>query len=113
MPSNYPRAPVPLLAILAAPITWLYGRPDLFDSYRSALLLHVTPTETWWRKYAWQHAGSGLVSAVQRGRGSGLLFVALCTGNPLERRIGEGLHSGMSHEGTGESWPECSLSILC
>ena len=36
MPSNYPRAPLPLLAILAAPITWLYGRPDLFDSYRSA-----------------------------------------------------------------------------
>ena len=36
MPSNYPRAPLPLLAILAAPITWLYGRPDLFDSYRLA-----------------------------------------------------------------------------
>ena len=53
MPSNYPRAPLPLLAILAAPITWLYGRPDLFDSYRSAhrltirwelvLLIHKAP----------------------------------------------------------------------
>ena len=37
MPSNYPRAPVPLLAILLAPVTWQYGRPDLFDSYRSAV----------------------------------------------------------------------------
>ena len=35
MPSNYPRAPLPLLAILLAPFTWQYGRPDLFDSYRS------------------------------------------------------------------------------
>ena len=46
MPSNYPRAPVPLLAILLAPFTWQYGRPDLFDSYRfilPSLLSLATP----------------------------------------------------------------------
>ena len=53
MPSNYPRAPLPLLAILAAPITWLYGRPDLFDSYRSA--------------HAALHANAQLVNALQHG----------------------------------------------
>lgn len=34
MPAKTPRPPVPFLAILLAPFTWLWGRPDLFDTYR-------------------------------------------------------------------------------
>jgi len=66
MPSNYPRAPAPLLAILAAPITWLYGRPDLFDSYRSALGCPALTTP-------WVADSNGLRHACVGGRSYGLL----------------------------------------
>jgi hypothetical protein len=35
----FPRAPLPLLAAVFAPFAWLYGRPDLFDSYSVGILL--------------------------------------------------------------------------
>ena len=38
MPKTFPRAPVPLLAALAAPLVWAYGRPDLFDAYSAGAL---------------------------------------------------------------------------
>lgn len=37
--AGFPRAPVPLLAALLSPLAWLYGRPDLFDSYSCGILL--------------------------------------------------------------------------
>lgn len=39
MPKSFPRAPVPLLAALAAPIAWQYGRPDLFDTYSAGIVM--------------------------------------------------------------------------
>lgn len=39
MPQNFPRAPGPWLAALLAPFAWVYGRPDLFDSYSTGVLL--------------------------------------------------------------------------
>ena len=42
MPKTFPRAPAPLLAALAAPLVWAYGRPDLFDSFSiGALFLQM------------------------------------------------------------------------
>lgn len=38
MPKTFPRAPVPALAALLAPFAWLYGRPDLFDSYSAGVV---------------------------------------------------------------------------
>ena len=38
MPKTFPRAPIPLLAALAAPLVWAYGRPDLFDAYSCGAL---------------------------------------------------------------------------
>lgn len=46
MPKTFPRAPAPLLAALAAPLVWSYGRPDLFDSYSvGALFLQMAVPE--------------------------------------------------------------------
>ena len=46
MPKTFPRAPIPLLAALAAPLVWAYGRPDLFDAYSSgALFLQMAVPE--------------------------------------------------------------------
>ncbi|GFR51243.1 hypothetical protein Agub_g13618 [Astrephomene gubernaculifera] len=39
MPANFPRAPAPFVAALLSPFAWLYGRPDLFDSYTAGVLL--------------------------------------------------------------------------
>ena len=39
MPKTFPSAPVPLLAALAAPIAWQYGRPDLFDTYSAGIVM--------------------------------------------------------------------------
>ncbi|GBF88698.1 hypothetical protein Rsub_01597 [Raphidocelis subcapitata] len=39
MPQTFPRAPSPLVAAALAPLAWLYGRPDLFDSYSVGVLL--------------------------------------------------------------------------
>lgn len=39
MPKTFPRAPLPFLASLVAPFAWLYGRPDLFDSYSAGIVL--------------------------------------------------------------------------
>lgn len=38
MPQTFPRAPIPLIASLASPFAFLYGRPDLFDSYSAGIL---------------------------------------------------------------------------
>ena len=35
----FPRAPPPAVAALLSPVAWLYGRPDLFDSYSAGVLL--------------------------------------------------------------------------
>lgn len=46
MPKTFPRAPIPLLAALAAPLVWSYGRPDLFDAYSAgALFLQMAVPE--------------------------------------------------------------------
>eukprot|EP00955_Chlamydomonas_euryale_P026455 279097-Chlamydomonas_euryale.AAC.1 len=37
MPKDFPKAPVPALAALLAPFAWLYGAPDLFDSYSAGV----------------------------------------------------------------------------
>jgi len=37
--SGFPKAPLPFLSSLLAPFAWLYGRPDLFDSYSVGILL--------------------------------------------------------------------------
>jgi serine/threonine protein kinase len=37
--SDFPRAPNPGVAALLAPLAWVYGRPDLFDSYSVGVLL--------------------------------------------------------------------------
>ena len=39
MPKTFPRAPLPVLAALVSPLVWLYGRPDLFDTYSAGVLL--------------------------------------------------------------------------
>mmetsp|Transcript_14186 Transcript_14186/g.38438 ORF Transcript_14186/g.38438 Transcript_14186/m.38438 type:complete len:524 (+) Transcript_14186:32-1603(+) len=39
MPKNFPRAPSPFVATLLSPFAWVYGRPDLFDSYSVGVLL--------------------------------------------------------------------------
>lgn len=39
MPKSFPRAPVPFLSALLSPLAWLYGRPDLFDSYSAGVML--------------------------------------------------------------------------
>eukprot|EP00775_Hariotina_reticulata_P012397 gene12397-12532_t len=39
MPQNFPRAPTPIVAALLSPFAWVYGRPDLFDSYCVGVLL--------------------------------------------------------------------------
>nr|AAO63769.1 protein kinase [Chlamydomonas reinhardtii] len=39
MPQSFPRAPAPAVAALLSPFAWLYGRPDLFDSYTVGVLL--------------------------------------------------------------------------
>jgi hypothetical protein len=39
IPTDFPRAPVPALASLLSPFAWVYGRPDLFDSYSAGVLL--------------------------------------------------------------------------
>ncbi|KAF5826708.1 protein kinase [Dunaliella salina] len=39
MPKNFPRAPTPVIATLLSPFAWIYGRPDLFDSYSVGVLL--------------------------------------------------------------------------
>lgn len=39
MPAKTPKAPTPFLAILLAPFTWFWGRPDLFDSYSAGVLM--------------------------------------------------------------------------
>lgn len=39
MPKEFPRAPPTLLAAGLAPLAWLWGRPDLFDSYSAGVLL--------------------------------------------------------------------------
>ena len=39
MYAGFPKAPVPFLSSLLAPFAWLYGRPDLFDSYSVGILL--------------------------------------------------------------------------
>ena len=37
--AGFPRAPYPFIAALLAPFAWVYGRPDLFDSYSVGVLL--------------------------------------------------------------------------
>ncbi|EFJ45526.1 hypothetical protein VOLCADRAFT_82302 [Volvox carteri f. nagariensis] len=39
MPQSFPRAPAPFMAALLSPFAWVYGRPDLFDSYTAGVLL--------------------------------------------------------------------------
>ena len=39
MPKSFPRAPAPIVAALVSPLAWLYGRPDLFDTYSCGVLL--------------------------------------------------------------------------
>ncbi|GAX81560.1 hypothetical protein CEUSTIGMA_g8988.t1 [Chlamydomonas eustigma] len=39
LPKNFPRAPAPIVAALLSPLAWLYGAPDLFDSYSAGVLL--------------------------------------------------------------------------
>lgn len=39
MPKSFPRAPLPFLSAILSPIAWLYGRPDLFDSYSAGVML--------------------------------------------------------------------------
>ena len=39
MPKTFPRAPLPVVAALVSPLAWLYGRPDLFDTYSCGVLL--------------------------------------------------------------------------
>ena len=37
--TDFPRSPSPLVAALLAPFAWLYGAPDLFDSYSAGIIL--------------------------------------------------------------------------
>eukprot|EP00884_Botryococcus_braunii_P004291 jgi/Botrbrau1/13863/Bobra.0056s0096.1 len=39
MPRSFPRAPTPYLAAMLAPLSWQFGRPDLFDSYSAGVTL--------------------------------------------------------------------------
>lgn len=39
MPKTFPRPPLPFLASLLAPLAWVYGRPDLFDTYSVGVTL--------------------------------------------------------------------------
>ncbi len=39
MPRTFPRAPTPYLAAILAPLSWQFGRPDLFDSYSAGVTL--------------------------------------------------------------------------
>lgn len=39
MPRTFPRAPTPYLAAIFAPLSWQFGRPDLFDSYSVGITL--------------------------------------------------------------------------
>ncbi|KAG2491716.1 hypothetical protein HYH03_009879 [Edaphochlamys debaryana] len=39
MPQTFPKAPPPFAAAVLSPFAWLYGRPDLFDSYTAGVLL--------------------------------------------------------------------------
>lgn len=39
MPKTFPRPPIPFLAALLAPLAWLYGRPDLFDTYSAGVTM--------------------------------------------------------------------------
>lgn len=37
--ADFPKAPAPALAAVLSPFAWIYGRPDLFDSYSAGVLL--------------------------------------------------------------------------
>lgn len=39
LPAETPKSPPPLLATLSAPFIWLYGAPDLFDTYSAGVIL--------------------------------------------------------------------------
>eukprot|EP00878_Enallax_costatus_P022131 GHUV01023469.1.p1 GENE.GHUV01023469.1~~GHUV01023469.1.p1 ORF type:complete len:376 (+),score=66.76 GHUV01023469.1:362-1489(+) len=39
LPQSFPRAPNPFIAAVLSPFIWIYGRPDLFDSYSCGILL--------------------------------------------------------------------------
>lgn len=39
MCAGFPRAPAPAIAALLSPFAWVYGRPDLFDSYSVGVIL--------------------------------------------------------------------------
>lgn len=39
MPKTFPRPPSPIIAAMAAPLAWQYGRPDLFDTYSAGIVM--------------------------------------------------------------------------
>lgn len=38
---DFPRAPVPWLAVILAPAVWQLGRPDLFDAFRYSCVIDM------------------------------------------------------------------------
>ena len=38
LPQKFPRAPLPALSALLAPLAWQFGRPDLFDAYSAGVV---------------------------------------------------------------------------
>ena len=38
MPQKFPRAPLPAVSALFAPLAWQFGRPDLFDAYSAGVV---------------------------------------------------------------------------
>ena len=41
----FPRYPTPFISSLLSPLVWLYGAPDLFDSYSAGILLVQVTTK--------------------------------------------------------------------
>eukprot|EP01025_Chloroclados_australasicus_P069956 TRINITY_DN996_c1_g2_i2.p1 TRINITY_DN996_c1_g2~~TRINITY_DN996_c1_g2_i2.p1 ORF type:complete len:502 (-),score=54.19 TRINITY_DN996_c1_g2_i2:395-1900(-) len=39
LPKQFPRAPAPIVAALLAPFVWIYGKPDLFDTYSAGIIM--------------------------------------------------------------------------
>ena len=38
MPQKFPKAPLPLISAVFAPLAWQFGRPDLFDAYSAGVI---------------------------------------------------------------------------
>ena len=38
LPQSFPKAPLPAVSALLAPLAWQFGRPDLFDAYSAGVI---------------------------------------------------------------------------